>query len=85
MVVDGRGTPGCSAEYEGLLSILPEPPPGEAHPLSRLLFVSAMKQAQYGLFALVDFCCISWYAVKVGCENTQKMDRCGGTVRADEI
>ena len=38
-----------SAEYQGLLTILPKPPPEEAHPLSRLLFVSVTKQAQYGL------------------------------------
>jgi hypothetical protein len=32
-----------------MLRILPKPPPEEAHPLSRLLFVNATKQAQYGL------------------------------------
>ena len=37
-----------SAKYQGLLTILTKPP-GEAHPLSRLLFVNATKQAQYGL------------------------------------
>ncbi len=35
-------------KYQGLLTILTKPP-GEAHPLSRLLFVNATKQAQYGL------------------------------------
>jgi len=41
--------PGCPAEYQAILNILPKPPPECTHPLSRLLFVSATKQAQYSL------------------------------------
>ena len=54
VAVHGRGTqfaacwqlkvplgcaPGCFAEYQELLTILPKPPPGYASPLSRLFFV----------------------------------------------
>ena len=45
--------PGCFAEYQAILNILPKPPPECTHPLSRLFFASAAKRARYGLFAVV--------------------------------
>ncbi len=35
--------PGCFAEYQAILNILPKPPPECTHPLSWLLFVSGAK------------------------------------------
>jgi len=42
--------PGFPAGYQGLLIILPKPPPEEAHPLSRLLFVSVTKTSSIWLY-----------------------------------
>jgi hypothetical protein len=47
--------PGCFAEYQEILTILPKPQPGRANFLSRLFFVNATKTSSiwFVLFAVV--------------------------------
>ncbi len=59
--------PGFSAEYQGLLTILPKPPPGRVHPLS-WLFLACVTKIGSSWFILYEnsWDCVILYYCMVG-------------------